>query len=370
MLTRVYFDNFRCFVNFEYKPDRQQLIMGRNGSGKSSFLDALFFLRQFSVTGAKPEDFNILGQRTRWLNQRQQTCEVEVTLDDSKYQHRLILEPYGEPPRARVALECVYLNGKPIFEFRMGEVRLYNDAFEHKVTYPFDWFRSALATITPRNENQKLTRYRQWLGDLVCFRINPFLITPRAESEDLYPRADLSNVASWYRHLVQAYPKENAAFLQSLRAVLDGFTFMELTPAQENVRLLLCEFGSNNGTIQSTKFGFGELSDGQRSLICLYMILHFVLSRGCTIIFDEPDNFVSLRELQPWLNHVSELLENNNAQIFVISHHPEFLNQWAPNHGTRFVRLAAGPVRVEEFRDIADNSLSPAQVIARGWDDD
>lgn len=368
MLTRVYLDNFRCFVNFEYRPKRKQLIIGANGSGKSSLLDALFFMRQFSAAGANADDFNILGQRTRWMNQRQQTCELEVTIDETRYVHRLVLEPIGDPARARVVVESVHLDGKPIFEFELGEVRLYNDRFEHKVTYPFDWHRSALATITPRNENQKLTKYRQWLGEFVCFRINPFLITGRAESEDLYPKADLSNIAAWYRHLVQAYPKENAALHESLRAAIDGFSFLELTPAQENIRLLLCEFAAGDGRESAVKFAFGELSDGQRCLICLYTIMHFVLARGSTIMFDEPDNFISLREMQPWLNHLSEMIDDRKGQVFIISHHPEFINQWAPNFGVRFVRQGAGPVRVHDFHGDPDSCLSPSQLVARGWD--
>ena len=44
MLTRLYLDNFRCFENFEYKPARRELILGRNGSGKSSLFEALFLL--------------------------------------------------------------------------------------------------------------------------------------------------------------------------------------------------------------------------------------------------------------------------------------------------------------------------------------
>ena len=28
MLKRIYIDNFRCFVNFEYKPERKQLLLG------------------------------------------------------------------------------------------------------------------------------------------------------------------------------------------------------------------------------------------------------------------------------------------------------------------------------------------------------
>ena len=48
-------------------------------------------------------------------------------------------------------------------------------------------------------------------------------------------------------------------------------------------------------------YSISELSDGQRYLITLCMILHFLISRGDTVFLDEPDNFISLREIQPWL---------------------------------------------------------------------
>jgi len=56
-------------------------------------------------------------------------------------------------------------------------------------------------------------------------RLNPLNMGGRAEGEDLYPKVDLSNVAAWYRHLVQANPQENASLLDSLRLTLDAFQF-------------------------------------------------------------------------------------------------------------------------------------------------
>jgi predicted ATPase len=366
MLARVYIDNFRCFVNFDYRPARKQLILGGNGSGKSSLLDALLFLRQFVTGSGVFDEFHVLRQRTRWLEQRQIVCELEVVLDGGRYVYRLVIEPLGDPPRPRVASETVHFEGKPIFEFETGEVHLFNDRFEHKVTYEFDWHRSALATIMERKDNRTLSRFKAWLSGLFCFRINPFSMQARADGEDLFPDIDLSNMAAWYRHLVQADPKQNEALLASLRASLDGFRFLELKPVGENVRLLVAEFADNGG--KTSRFSFKELSDGQRCLICLYAILHFVLADGNTVILDEPDNFVSLRELQPWLMAVSDVVEEGHGQILVISHHPEFINQWAPKSGVQFVRDRMGPVRVEEFRGDPESVLAPSELIARGWE--
>lgn len=366
MLTRLYIDNFRCLVGFEYKPASRELILGRNGSGKSSFVSALLLLRQFVSKGDLLDDYSLLGQRTRWLNQRQITAELEAELDGGKYVYRVIVEPVGEPPRARVASESLHLDQKPIFEFKNGEVHLYNDRFEQKVTYDFDWHRSALATIVSRKDNQKLTSFKQWLAGLYCFQINPFAMGARAEKEDFYPNADLSNIASWYRHLLQNDPKQNAALLDSLRSSLDSFAFLGLEAVGENVRVLVAEF--DRGIGDNSKFGFNELSEGQRCLISLYTILHFVVAKGGTVVIDEPDNFVSLREIQPWLTSIADAADKHRGQILLISHHPEIINQWAPKSGTQFLRDGIGPVRVERFQGDAESSLSPAELIARGWD--
>jgi predicted ATPase len=366
MLTRLYIDNFRCLVKFEYRPARRQLILGRNGSGKTTLLDALFFLRQFASRGDNLDKSFILSQRTRWLNQAQQMFELEAVLDDRLYQYRVVIEPFGEPPVARVSSETVRVDGQLIFEFEGGNVQLYNDAFERTASYPFDASRSALATITPRNDNVVLTRFRKWFGTLFCFRINPFDMPSRADSEELYPGVRLGNFASWYRHLVQASPNVNAALLESLRVVVDDFGFLGFEPVGENVRLLFAELAQ--GSSRTVKVYFNELSDGQRCLICLYTILHFVLAKGSTVILDEPDNFVSLREIQPWLMRTADMVEEGQGQIILISHHPEMINQWAPGCGIQFVREGIGPVRVEEFHGDPKSHLSPAELVARGWE--
>ena len=368
MLTRVYIDNFRCFANFEWRPGRRQLIMGPNGSGKSSLLNALLLVRQFVNLGHKIDDQYMWQARTRWMNQVRQTCEIEARLNDQTYIYRLVLEAetWGEPPRTRIASESVHLDGAPIFEFVDGEVRLFNDRLEHKVTYEFDWSRSALATIVPRKDNTRLTTFKHWFRQLVCFRINPFAMGSRAEGEQLFPNVDLSNFAQWYRHLIQAFPKENAAFIKDLCSAIDGFTFLNLESVGENIRVLVAEFGGEKAT--STKFTFDELSDGQRCLISLYAILHFVLATGGTVIIDEPDNFVALREIQPWLTTAEDVIEDKRGQLLVISHHPEFINQWAPELGVRFIRERSGPVRLKDFQADTESTLTPAELVARGWD--
>ncbi len=362
MLTRLYIDNFRCFVGFDYRPGRINLILGRNGSGKSSMLDALLKVRQFTTRGDRADELFMLHQRTRWDDRPDQTFEIEATLNGRSYLYQLVIEPLGDPPLPHVGSETIYLDQKPLLEFTQGEVQLYDDG-QPQFTYPLVTDRSALLTVS---EKAGLIRpFKQWLGGVYSFRLNPFAMDLRAEGENLYPNVNLSNIASWYRHLLQDDPRENQELLASLREAIDDFNFLELEFAGENIRLLVADFGRRGGSL---KIGFSELSDGQRCLICLYVILHFVVAKGGTVILDEPDNFISLAEIQPLLMKVIDIVEERKGQVVLISHHPEFINQLAPSHGVQFVRNDIGAVRVEPFHGDPDSSLPPAELVARGWE--
>ncbi len=369
MLTRVYIDNFRCFEKFEHKPARRELLLGANGSGKSSFIDALLLLRQFAVFG---EDLleKIFSQRTRWLQQPHMNFEIDAELDGAKYHYRLFLEEGGstfQPPR--INTEYVLLgekpNEKPLIDFVGGEVRLYNDEFERTATYPFDPRRSALATIAPRNDIVKLMRFKQWLASLSAFRINPFQTEASSAKEDPYPLPDLTNFPSWYRHLVQIDTLHAGGLMMDLGTVLDGFKSLRFVPLHET-SWLAADFQTAGG---ARAYAWTELSEGQRCLIGLYAVLNFVLlTQAGTVIFDEPDNFISLREIQPWLTAVEDAVEQRGAQVLIVSHHPELIDFWAPENRVLFARDGAGAVRIEPIPTQPDSPLTLSELIARGWE--
>ena len=140
-------DNYRCFVNFELKLGREHLILGGNGSGKSTLLQVLQSIRQLVAGEGEPDGLFPESTRTRWQTRPIQRLELDVKLKDSMYRLLLEIDSWGDPSRRRVKRESVTCDGRPIFEFAEGEVSLFNDRFEQKVRYPFDWHRSALATI-------------------------------------------------------------------------------------------------------------------------------------------------------------------------------------------------------------------------------
>src|SRR5580698_8123560 len=124
MLKRLYIDNFRCFVNFEYKPERKQLLLGANGSGKSSLLAAIRFIKGFVEDRESPFT---QSSRTRWIDRPLQVFEIEALLGEKVFEYRVEIRYSPESKIPSVSMERLKVSGAPVFEFADGEIRFHQD---------------------------------------------------------------------------------------------------------------------------------------------------------------------------------------------------------------------------------------------------
>ena len=85
------------------------------------------------------------------------------------------------------------------------------------------------------------------------------------------------------------------------------------------------------------------------------------------MFLDEPDNFVSLREIQPWLASLQENVGSAFSQAVIISHHPEIINHFGSTCGRWLSRSEEGPTRVKENLPLDDQGVSLSELVARGW---
>jgi|HubBroStandDraft_1064217.scaffolds.fasta_scaffold62644_2 predicted ATPase len=367
MLTRLEIDNFRCFEGFVWEPARKQLILGANGCGKSSMMVALTNLRRFVAGDAKVEELFPMRERTKWLERAEQRFSLHAEINGVLYCYRLVVGSAGDPIKPVVqseALDCD--NGALRVTFEQGQVTVGRP--DPEFSYGLDGSRSAISSLGESAAAALAIRFRRWMKTVSFFRLNPFTMDSRAESDDADAKPDLSNFAAWYRSLYQSYPKRAQSLFKDLEETLDGFDSIVLQDAAEGVRLLNVLFQRTGE--KPISFRFNELSEGQRCLICLYSILHFALVEGRTVIIDEPENFVSLREIQPWLMTASDICDDSHGQLILMSHHPELIDQWAPPYGVRFLRDEVGPAYVKRWTGVPESSLSAAELVARGWEDD
>jgi len=365
MLTRIYIDNLRSFVNFEYRPERKQLLLGPNGSGKSSLLDAIRYVKRFIEGDENPFT---QSTRTRWQDKPIQVVEIEALLDRQKYEYRMEIGFKPETRQPSVNLERLKVSGASVFELADGQINFFPNISGAATSIPLETTKSAL--YLSQLSNVQVHRFVEWMNTVHCIRIDEYstAMDERADSEERQPDYELENIAGWYRYLVGVFPNENLKFVESMKAALDGFQTLRFSSEEDGVKKLRADFTTS--TRKRVNYSLSELSDGQRCLLSLYMVLHFLIARGHTVFIDEPDNFISLREIQPWLLAAEEAVEDHHGQLILISHHPEILNQWAQEYGLRFFREDNGHVRTEKFKTDPDGNLQPSELIARGQEDE
>jgi len=195
MLTRLYIDNFRCFVNFEYRPARKQLILGGNGSGKLSLLDALVFFGVSSPSAATH-----------------------------------LTTPYPEPADPLVASTSIDLGTGSLTGWRVVCLSAGHWAAENarsRSSAAGSVFAITISWIVLRihltGSVQHWRRSTNWwpIGDLLVSKtgsvassasgwtLSPWGLVQETEGSSRF--VNLSNVAAWYRYLERTCPDQDEA---------------------------------------------------------------------------------------------------------------------------------------------------------------
>lgn len=372
MLKRLYVDNYRCFVNFELKLEELTLLVGPNGSGKSSVLDVLFALRQQLSGVSKVTDAQLFPSQTltKWEKRRRQVFEVTADVesnDDLTYRVEVLHEI--ETHRARIMLESLTAKGKPLFSFRDGRVQLYRDNHSEGPTYHADWSESAMARVSPQRDNQNLSDFLDLMRGVSVCALDPKRFRTESRSEDAVLMPDASNLASWYRHQIQEQPAQMHSVFAALGEVIDGFNSIRMEKVGTEARALMVAFTSQEGQYE---LKFDELSDGQRALIALYALLHLSGDRY-TLFLDEPDNYLALAEIQPWLIALADARDGSTRrQAILCSHHPEILDYFGYEAGVMLTRESSGVTSVRPLKEVItaqeDSGLKLSEIVARGWE--
>lgn len=388
MITRFYVDNYKCLTNFEYKPKPFELIVGANGTGKTTVFEALRRLQDFIIGDFKAGELFSTRDITRGREQVKQRFELEVQDEDGSYSYVLELAHVlsSESEHVQVHEETLKFNGDLLFSY---ERRLRQDENDERGSYwagelwahenlgldEFFWpsHNRSVISAFDKYEMPRTFRFQQRMRDCYFVRLNPSRISSSTNSEEMRPSTDLSNFTQWYRRLVQEKPGATFELYTSLRDAIVGFQELKFDAYGETARQLKVRLSIEpdaDGKAQTAKFDLEELSDGQRALIALYTLLFCTLDANTTLVIDEPENYIALRELQPWLLLLRERLEEHGGQVILISHHPEFINQMAPESAIQFSRDNGGPVRVSPFNVAGFEGLTPAEIVARGFNDE
>ncbi len=363
MLTRLFADNFRALVNFELRPGTLSLFLGENGSGKTSVFNALGSLRDLVVLGLPASDL-FQFTRTSWDKRDVQRFELDFRSEGNTLRYALdVQHSPDKPPFLRS--ESVELDGEPLFRFANGEVRLYYDDGSRGPSFPFRSDQSYLVNLRDSKPGRmgRLGRFLELIAGIQIFQPNPFAMTPASERDQDFLVRNGSNFPAFFDHINDVDPTARQALEEDLRQALPGFRSFRFDRfGAIHSKVLLAVFDDP----QQGEYVLPQLSEGQRVLAVLYAALRGLVRKDSLICFDEPDNFVALTEIQPWLQALRDALAEVGAQSMIISHHPEVIDYLALDSLWRFERPQGAVIARPYEQPTGEPELRLSELLARG----
>ena len=367
MLERLYINNYRCLVNFEIKFDEMTLLLGTNGTGKTSIFDILHKLRQLIIDNAKIGGLFSSENLTVWLDSNIQTIELSVKGNGGEYTYKLVIEHKTVEDKQRISEEFLSYNGNSLYRCKQGEVHLYQDDYKEGPIYTFDWTMSGLSTILSRKDNTKLIWFKDWISKLFIVNLQPYNISSVTKDEiQMIDRGGI-NFASWFRYISQEYQNKVYNLYDHLREAVPGFDSFQLQTAGKQ-KILNVGFRKKNKSNEVKYLDFENISDGQKVLIILHTFLISLQNMGHILLIDEPDNYLALAEIQPWLIELEEICGEKIPQVILISHHPELIDYMGIEQSRLIDREPLSPARVVPFKANIENGLKLSEFVARGWE--
>ena len=362
MIKRIYADNFRCLGNFEFRPKQLNLLLGENGSGKTSLVEILQLLKDFVLLGRPAADL-FSYKKTIWDGRSVQSFELEIEGPAGIFSYRLEIQhpSPGGLQKPQVGGEFLQCGGKPLFRYTGGKVHLFDDDYEPGPVFPFKADQSFLPNL--ESQAEKIQWFKSFLSGIYVFQLNPFNLEPFSQHDQRFLAINGANFVSWLRYLSDEQPLAKLECEKRLAELVPGFQRFRFQ-AMGDRKGLVAVFAREDG--ENFELFLNQLSEGQRILAILYAILYGLTETASVLCFDEPENFISLQEVQPWLQGLRDLSEEHSRQVLVISHHPEVIDYLADDSGFRFDRPSGDIARVTPWIPDPEEIMKPSEILVRG----
>ena len=330
--------NYRCFrdISLDGLP-RMTVIVGANGSGKSTFFDVLTFLKDALAQNVATAVARRGGYRE--LVSREQRDPISITVKFRESGGRLATYrlDVNAQDGTRVIVEREVLSyrrgqyGRPwhFVDFSHGSGRAITNesvygtenAVEEREEYELD--DPSILAIKGLGQFRGFQVVSEFRSLIENWHISDFHIAdarPSAEAgyaEHLSARGD--NVAQVAQYLYQNHRDQFETVLDTMRQRVPGVSTVEARPTEDGRLVLRFQDGSFEDP-----FVARYVSDGTIKMFAYLVLLHDPRPHPLLAI-EEPEN-----QLYPEL--MGELVEEfrdyarRGGQVFVSTHSPDFLN--------------------------------------------
>jgi energy-coupling factor transporter ATP-binding protein EcfA2 len=346
MIRRLYAHNFRSLENFEmtFTPGQPTVLMGANGSGKSSVRLALEFIRdcfEGKATGiyfTDEDEESAMFEADFFINGVDYAYQVAISKDQSgqlaSSGHRI-----GKLSDEQLVIDglAVYVRSGLTIKSSAGEITL-GEEFVSKSSLRFEPRIKSVLEFFERS-----------------YSLNPVPILIGLFDADYVNYSD----ASWLFVKAKAFLGESArnavGLLSTLQSMIVGLE--DFVPSSESV---IFKRPKRLASISAK-----DLSDGEKILfLAAYLISTAKAGRSDFLFWDEPECFLAKSELQSVTMKLVDAYKD--GQLILCTHDAGVADVFDPEHVLWFYRdQGTGPTRYKKLSELpAGGPLSTR--LARG----
>ncbi len=324
VIRRLYVHNFRCLENFELKLDGMSsvLLIGKNGSGKTSVALALELLRKIGRGTVQAAELIGTEDRSRGRSDVPTRFEIEAEIDNGP-------EQYSDTVKYSIA-----------FGFRDGAVRVFHEELSQNglamLSRGADGAKEADPKIDPqlvalpiiaKEASDPIYVFRRNLERMLILRPVPSLISGDSTGTVYTPNPQVTDFGAWFSGRVSSDPSAYTRMAEYLERVMPDFRSLQNPEVGRHARSLEVEFATDQGALTVP---FADLSDGEKCLMICAVVLsgnRDSVTRWC--FWDEPDNYLALDEVQHFVMALRAAFHKKGGQFIATSHNPEVIRAFS-----------------------------------------
>ncbi|HEV3383422.1 MAG TPA: AAA family ATPase [Gemmata sp.] len=353
MITRAKFENFKALRDVEITFDsRLTVLVGPNGSGKTSVLQGIHTLGQFARRSDLPKRFRVSTPRdqgVQWVYGWE--SEPQTLIDERSL------------PGSRIEVESQTEEITPVLSQYNGR-RVDKNNIQHQFSFTHN--NKPIHFVHPFLTQLRSTIHLQLDPVQLRYPSLPQSITP-------VTRSDGHGLATTMAHLLRKYPEQFQAIIESLQRVIPNIV---------RIRLDLEEFSTPNRFADVLIFDFKgasgvspiSVSDGTMIVLGFLSII-LGPEQPQLILLDDLDHRLHPKAQMQLVDLLRKLLDQfPNLQIIATSHSPYILDRLDWNE----VRVTAlnedGSAMCKPLTDHPDferwkESMSPGEFWSTFYED-
>ncbi|MDA3079905.1 MULTISPECIES: AAA family ATPase [unclassified Campylobacter] len=355
MLKSLYIQNFRCFQNFTLNMTNKNfaLLVGKNGGGKSTIFDVLKIFNNIGNGETELDDMISIDDFAFENTNQPIELKIIADIDDTEFEYEILIDllVLENISRCRIKREILKIENDEIIKREYGEVNKDNAKFN------IDWHRVALPIILadrPNNRTDKnIRQFKNWLSDLLIISPIPANFNDFGDDFETQLYKDCSNLISYIRKLYRDSPE----FYNILKTNLTDFIpdFKEISFAGRYDSIATIHFENEK---ESLKLKFSKLSSGEKIYFLIALvnsIAQYSKFSNILIGWDEPNNYISTKELSKITFKFRNSFSNSNSQLIISSHNERVMNSFYTEDIFWLSRNThLSPITIKEIGDYTD----------------